>query len=194
MRRILATIALLLVAALSFAGDRKSIALFTGAAGDTTAVGMADSTGILDTSKLEHMFLHIKPSRPCRVAIQIRQHGITDTSGVSLRDSTQSASWPWRAYVGAAGTLSTQTDSTVWKEVTAPTSVVAGEDEMVIEFGDLDGTSGLKWWGIRGKYIPIREVDTGAWYWARNTSIRLRVLTAGGAVTWTANLEGTTLP
>ena len=65
---------------------------------------------------------------------------------------------------------------------------------MVIEFGDFVGTSGLKWWGIRGKYIPIREVDTGAWYWARNTSIRLRVLTAGGAVTWTANLEGTTLP
>ena len=186
----LGILAVLLAAATASAVSRRMIVLYTGAAGDTTAVGMADSTDILNTGDYQRLYLHLLPNKGCRVAIQIRQHGITDTSRASLPDSNNTCAWAWRAYNGAAGVLNNQADSTTWLRITPPTAVIAGEDEMVYDFPDNEIAA--KWGGPRGRYIPICKVDNGEWYWGRQTSIRLRVLnSAGGAVvTWKATLEG----
>jgi hypothetical protein len=119
---------------------------------------------------------------------------VESTCDTTTVDSTRWASWPWRAYVGAAATINTTTDSTVWLEITPPLSHQAGEDEMVYQFLDRDGTSGLKWYGPPGRWIPICKVDNGEWYWGITTQIRVRVLTsmpiAGSVVKWSGSLFG----
>ena len=170
--------------------------LWYGAVGDTTAVGMADSTAILSTINTGHLFLWLKPDKPCRVAIQVRAHGTADTAGVSLPDTTQAASWSWRGHVGAAGTLSNQADSTVWIEnqglpATPGTTVTATEDEYVVQFGtDAVATTGKAWSGPRAKWIPLARLDSGAPFWAPATTIRIRVMQAASVVTWVGALHG----
>lgn len=157
--------------------------LWTGAAGDTTAVGMADSTAFVGTAAYRGLYLYLKPNKPCRVAIQIRSADST------LTDSTTTVSWAWRSYTGATGALNNQADSSAWIETTLPTSVLAGEDELVYEFREDTGVG--KWAGPRGKSIALAKVDTGEWYWGMNTQIRIRVLAStAGIVTWTGALHG----
>lgn len=181
-----------LIATAATTYDRRNFIIFSGAATDTTGIYMADSSTVFFTAASQQLWLYLKPNRPCRVAIQVRAHGdSTQVSGaVAYTDTTKSASWPWRGYVGGAGTLLNTTDSTSWNELTSPTSTAGGEDEMIYEFKDYDGTSLLKWSGPRAKWIPLRQVDTGTFYWGEHTSIRLRVLFAGGVVTWKATLFG----
>jgi len=144
---------------------------------------MADSSSFIGTAQYQRLWLRLKPDKPCRVAIQVV------TSDSTVADTTYQATWPWRAYTGAAGVLNNQADSTVWIETTRPSSVVGGEDEMVYGFGiplaDV-------WAGPRGKDIAICKIDNGEWYSGQNTRIRLRVLSSSGVVTWTATLLGLT--
>jgi hypothetical protein len=165
-----------------------------GAAGDTTACGMADSTDVLPTANFQRLYLWLKPNRPCRVAIQIRTYNLSDSAGYAPADSNDSAVWAWRASAGKAGSLTNAADSTSWIDTDAPTSVVAGEDEMVYEFRDT-GLAG-KWNGPRGRWIPICKIDNGEWYWGKQTSVRLRVLATtvtaapSAVITWTGSLMG----
>ena len=188
---VLACAAALVVAIPANGAVRCSSVLWTGAATDTTAVGMADSSAVVFTGNCGRLYLWLKPSLACRVAIQVRAHGdsIAGSGAPALTDSTKAASWFWRAHVGAAATLNNTTDSTVWIHITsAVSSVLAGEDEYVVHFvGD---EAAVGWGGPRAKWIALAKVDNGEPYWGPHTSIRLRVLTADGVVTWTGSLQG----
>jgi len=169
----------------TFGASARVHQLWSGAASDTTAVGMADSTGVIGTAGYERMALWIKPSRPCRMAIQVRAHGSSDTAGASLADTTSAASWPWRTFNFNSTTAAS--DSITLRPATRPTSVQAGADEMIVEFPDM--ASSPAWGGPRGLYIQLVGVD-GVPYMAPATSIRIRVLTGGGVVRTTAALVG----
>lgn len=164
-------------------GKRRRIplAMWTGATTDTTAVGMADSTGILETN-YQQLWLYVQPDRACRVAVQIRT---ADTLGTSVSDTTQNAAFYWQSRNVTAAAAVDSVPSLAHPNF--GTSVVAGDDEFIIEFPAI--LAG-KWGGPRGVWIPIAKVDNGVFYWSRHSSIRLRVLTAGGVVTWKAGLEG----
>lgn len=184
-RTLLVALAVLLVCAWPDLSHAQSLKVYkriwTGAATDTTAVGMADSSGVIFTGNCDRLYLYLRPSVACRLAIQVRTHigTATDTAGVSLTDSLNTASWLWRQHVGAAGTVFTATDSSTAINLTRSTSVVAGEDEYVVHFIDnADDATAVKWEGPRGRYIALAKVDSGEPYWGRQTSIRVRVLAA----------------
>lgn len=173
---------------------RKTMRIWNGTAADTTAVGMADSTGsanatgILSTALYQRLYLRLKPNRPCRVAIQIREYGISDTANTSIpSDSTQGAVWSWRGFTQtlAAGL----SDSLSLSRITTATSTVVASDELVINFPDDQAVANGKWGGPRAIYLPLRNTD-GAWYWGQYTNIRIRVLQAGGVVTWVGAVKG----
>lgn len=160
----------------------KSIPLTFGT-GDTTDVGMADSSAYVYTRTFQRMFLWLKPSRPCRIAISVYEAGLVDTSAVVDPDTSKVAVWPWR---GATNVTPNATDSLVYREVAPnPTSVAFASYELVYEFPD-NGTvaASRKWGSPRGRVIPIRSPVTGEWYTGAMTRIRVRVLSAGGVVTW----------
>ena len=159
---------------------RNSHVIWSGAATDTAAVGMADSSSIFQTSKYQRMYLNLKPSRPCRLAIQIRGHGLRDTTYYALADTVNTYVFPWKSYTAAI-------DTTAFIQDTAPTSVVASDNELVVEF---QNTVASKWGDPRGLRIPLQRLDTGGWFWDKFTSIRVRVLSAGGVVVLTGSLEG----
>lgn len=171
---------------------RRTFRLWTGTAADTTAVGMADSTGsgnatgVMSTALYQRLYLRIKPNRPCRVAIQVREYGISDTSNTSVpSDSSQGVAFIWKG----PRIQTTGTDSTSLITNVVATSVQAGSDELVIEFPDDQATAGGKWGGPRGKLIPICS-SVGGWYWGQYTTLRVRVLSAGGVVTWIGSVKG----
>ncbi len=176
--------ALVLVFALpARSAPRQNFVIYTGAATDTTAAGMADSTLTpMFTAPYQRMLLELKPSRPCRVAIQIRDHGdsLSPTGAISLNDTTKTYVWPWKSFsIAAADSNSLNPD------LVLPTSVVPSSNELVVTFA-ADGTQ--KWGSGRGRIIPLRGTD-GQWYTGENTTIRLRVLSSSGVVTWKATLK-----
>lgn len=158
--------------------------LFAGSVNDTTAVGMADSTGIIYTGQYDHLYLDLKPSRPCRLAILVKSHGdsLGPSGAVALQDTSKSFVWPWRTMSTAVNT-----DSLAYREANLPTAVQAGSEELILEFA-ADGVK--KWSPPRGRVFPLRSPYDGTWYWSRYTTIRYRVLTAGGVVTMKAVLRG----
>jgi hypothetical protein len=189
-RRIAASIALLaLIATGASAVQRRSFVLFTGAATDTTATFCADSVGPYYTGDCERLYLYLKPSRPCRVAIQVRSHGdsLSGSGTPALTDTSKTFVWGWKNW-NVAGTTDTLTHTE-----TAINAVVtnAGASEYAVTFYDNGAAATGKWGGPRGVVIPLRGTD-GEWYWGQNTSIRLRVLgpSPSGVVTWTASLQG----
>jgi hypothetical protein len=196
----IALVALALASGSAEAVQRRAHVIWTGAATDTTAEGMADSSGVFYTGDLQRMQLFIKPNKPCRLAIQIRSHGdsLVGSGTPAMTDSTKSYSWPWRSFNTLAGHLNDKADSTAWIEIqgaaaTPGTSVTASEDEFVMEFNaDNVATTSKKWVGPRGKTIDLVKVDSGIPYWGPNTSVRVRVLTstAQGVVTLTGSLQG----
>ena len=186
MRKFLAVAFLLgfVFIAVAHATDRQTFIIFSGAATDTTGIGMADSSSIFFTRNFQRLYLYLKPSRPCRVAIQVREHGDTlgSSGAVANTDTSKTAVWGWRNFISAS-----TTDSLQFKFPTLPASDAAGSNELIVSF-PADGAS--KWGSSRAVWIPLRGLD-GEWYWGENTSIRLRVLGASsGVVTWKAYLKG----
>lgn len=183
-------LSVLLAGSVEATPTRKTFRLFTSAATDTTAVGMADSSAWIPTANYEQMYLFLKPNIPCKVAIQIKTAGNSDTMAVAGQTWPDTASigvWPWSAFTTTGGAGS---DTLSVIQTTLPTAVQAGSNELSVYFPQIGAA---KWAGPRGLYIPLRGRD-GEWYWGQYTSIRLRVLTAYGAtgavVTWTATLKG----
>lgn len=151
--------------------------------GDTTAVGMADSSAYVYTRTFQRMYLWLKPSRPCRIAISVYEAGLVDTSTVVDPDTSRVSVWSWR---GATNVTPGAQDSLVYREVAPnPTSVGFASYELVYEFPD-NGTvaASRKWGSPRGRMIPIRSPISGEWYSGHFTRIRVRVLSGGGVVTW----------
>jgi len=163
---------------------RQTFPLYTGAAGDTTAVGMADSTAWKPTASFQRMYLRLKPSRPCRVAIAVYEAAANDTASafLSVPDTVNVMVWPWR---GGSPVLA-GADSLAFRETISPTSVTAGSYEMIYEFpADAAG----KWQSPRGRIIALHSPATGEWFTGQFTRIRLRVLSASGVVTWSGQLK-----
>src|SRR3990172_476739 len=159
---------------------RRTHIITAGAATDTTAVGMADSSSIIGTSQYQQMYLTIKPDRPCRMAVQVRKHGFRDTTAgaVELADSNNVAVWSWRD-IDQSGTGAAQ-DSVQLRSITTAGSALAASDELVINFPD-EQVGVTKWGSPRGKYIAILN-SNAEWYEARRTSIRWRVLSGSAGV------------
>lgn len=154
---------------------------------DTTSVGTADSTGIIGVGDYERLSLWLKPNKPCKVAIQIRVHGVLDTAFVALSDTNNTAVWPWRTFTLANAVVAAE--SLVLSQTILPTAVQAGGSELTVYFPEIGVT---KWGHARAILIPLRDSE-GDWVHGRHISIRLRVLTAYGAnavVTWSAALHG----
>ena len=173
------------------AGTSRSIQLWSCGVGsdDSTAVGMADSTGLLDTGQYEHLYLVLKPNVPCRVAIQVRfyQRPAYGTTPVSS-DTTTSAVWPWRSQ--NITTVTATVDSLTFNpSQPATTAVAANFNEMVVTFPAY--TAARKWQVPNAILLPLSDAN-GAWYWGPMTQIRIRVLNAPSAVTWCGSLNGVT--
>lgn len=153
---------------------RKSWILTFGT-GDTTAVGMADSTLFKDTRLGQYMSLWLHPSRPCRIAIAVIEGCMEDSSSMVSTDTSKVTVWPW------TGAREFAADSLSMRETVGPTSVVAGSEELTYEFRA--ATAG-KWGLPRGRWLALHSPVTGEWYRGSCTQIRVRVLSASGVVTW----------
>lgn len=166
-------------------GSRRTFILATGVATDTTAVGMADSSVWVPTAEYQRMFLEIKPNRPCRIAVAIYSSGDSlapsSLSALTLSDTTKAFVWPWR------NASATTADTLEYEETIAPTSVVPASYELPITFAAL---AAGKWGSPRGRRYAVRSPHTGEWYSGNFTRVRWRVLSAGGAVTFTVKLHG----
>ena len=177
----------------SRAETRGSFVIWTGAATDTSALYMADSSATFFTAPYQRLQLFLKPNKPCRVAIQVRSHGDSlSGSGVpALTDTSKTYAWSWRSLTNAAAA-----DSAVWIETLGAPAVPRsssqqGQDEYVVDFReDAVATANKKWGGPRGKTIDLVKIDSGIPYWGPHTSIRVRVLGGSGVVTWTGSLQG----
>lgn len=154
--------------------DRKSYAVTLGT-GDTTAVGMADSTAFKDTRKAQRAWIWLHPSRPCRVAIAITEGCMEDSSAMTVVDTSKVVIWPW------SGAREFAADSLSMRETIVPTSVVAGSYELVYEF---QAAAASKWGSPRGRWIALHSPVSGEWYSGNCTQVRVRVLSASGVVTW----------
>lgn len=162
----------------------------TGSSGDTTNAGSADSSRICPTAKFQRCYLSFKASRPCRLAIMVKDVGGDSLSSlVPGTDSTKASVWGWGAEEDLAAAVGTGADSIVARPRNPyPTSVVAGSEEYVIEFNE----NGASKWGEPRMFgpLPIKRSNGGGWYWGARTQIRWRVLSAGGAVTVYGKLTG----
>lgn len=163
----------------------KSIPITFGT-GDTTAVGMADSSSYIYTRTFQRMYLWLKPSRPCRIAIAVYEAGFVDTAAVVNPDTNKVSVWPWR---GATDVTPNTVDSLVYREVAPnPSSVAFASYELVYEFPDnATVASGRKWGSPRSRMIALRSPLTGEWYTGAYTRIRVRVLGSDGVVNWTGS-------
>ena len=188
-----AALAMVLCAGVAAAqvGFRSIVINLDGALGDTTGVGMADSSQWMPTRKYQRMYLDLKPSRPCRVAIAVYEAAASDTAtattgfqsvGAAL-DTLNVVVWPWRG----ATNVTVGTDSLSVRELSAPTSVAAASYEMVYEF---PADAAAKWGAPRGRKIALHSPISGEWFSGDWTRIRLRVLSASGVVTWVGRLKG----
>jgi hypothetical protein len=187
----LVVILLAVLAASADAQITRRTHILTTATNDTTATGMADSSSIIGTSGYQQMFLTIKPDRPCRVAIQVRKHGLADTTAgsVALADSNNASVWSWRDLDQA----SSGTDSVYIRRLTIAGSAVVASDELVLNFPD-EQAGNAKWGSPRALYFGVNNNNAES-YKARRTSIRWRVLSgATGVVTFRNSLEGVTFP
>lgn len=166
---------------------RKIESLYTGAATDTTAVGMADSTRWFSTERFQRGYIYLKPNKPCRVAIAIYEGGASDTamivSGEFHPDTVSTSVWDWH---GSSWFTPSGVDSTVFNETIAPTSDAPASYELIKTF---PAGAASKWGAPRGRWIALRASD-GGWFWGMRCRIRLRVLSASGVVTWTARYKG----
>lgn len=189
----LAAVAMLLCAVSVHAQMRRqNFIITTGAATDTTAVGMADSSDILFTGPYERLYLDIKANRPCRIALAVYQMGdtLSPSGAVSNADTTKANVWPWFGDHELTQGAGVALDSLIYREVALPTSVAFASYEYVLVF-TADGTA--KWGSPRGRTIPLFRHRDGTWYWGEYTRIRWRVLGgAAGVVTVKATLKGVT--
>jgi hypothetical protein len=162
--------------------------LWTGAATDTCAVGMADYTGYLMTGKFQRLYLYLKLDKPASVAIQVRSHGKADTNFVTLQDSTDTFVWPFSPFVNAGTTAGADTNS--WTDTPIPNRVQHSKSEAVFRMTQ-SLTGNNAWPSPRGGIvIPLRRRD-GEWYWGKVTTIRVRVLASSHTpVVLTGSLRG----
>jgi hypothetical protein len=163
-----------------------SFVLWSGAAGDTTAVGMADSTAIMDTHGLRHLGLMLKafwtPTATIltlRIAVQVRAHPTASA------DSVNTYPWAWTNVLNATGATS---DTVRVGQNLTPDTVTPSSQELVVVFNQAGGN-----WTTRSRvYIPLYN-NQGTEYWAPFTSIRVRVLGGAGVATLWGTLVGTPL-
>lgn len=158
---------------------------WTGAATDTTAVAMADSTVIIPTAPFQRGYLYLKPSRACRLLITVKALGdsFAITGAVARTDSTKAAVWPWRGPVIPAGVADTSGTIPTFKPF-VDGSGDAGSGGSASLTVDFPAATAGKFATPRGLQIPLRGVD-GTWYWGHHTQIVITVLMAGGTVTMT---------
>lgn len=199
MKRILfALLFTLAVAAPAHAG-RWVYTLWTGATTDTTAVGMADSSGVLSTLGATDMVLRLKPNYPCTIAVLIKTWGDSTTvSGAyaaspAAFDTTKCSVWPWHGpilYTASVGWGSAQVDSATYvQRGRAPTSVVAGSEEASFTF---PVAAAGKWGYTRQIAIPLNDIWSGRPLRCGFVQVRYRVLTSiAGSMTPTATVTMT---
>lgn len=165
----------------------RTFLLARGGTSDTTDVGMKDSSGTvpLFTRPFQRMYLDIKPSQACRVAISVKLCGDSlGGQGASAQDSSKCSTWNW----GQELDIATTGDSAVARpRATLPTSVQGGSDEFIIEF---NAAGVAKWNNPRGYTLPLKRMaGDGAWCTAEKVVIGWRVLSAAGVVTFTNRLR-----
>lgn len=138
---------------------------------DTSAVGMADSSIVIDVSQYRSLGLIIRASGAAntftRIAVSVREH----IGGVA--DSNSTAPLYLRETFAA---LATVDSNMTLGSITAPTAVVAGAEEFVVVIPNTAGVA-AKWGTSNLRTIPL-FTRTGAFAFVQNISIRVRVLSA----------------
>ena len=182
-RTVLALIALTLTIAVSAWADfdRSVVRLWAGGAGDTTAVGMADSSNIIWTRGAQRMTLMLHPNRACRIAVCIKTYGDSLAQAANdsaASDTTKASVWPFNC--GATAVPSSGDSTIYYVNHVQPTSVAPGSYEAVYEYAPY----GAAKWGEAGAVtIDLHRICDNVWCTADRVQVRYRVLTAGGVVT-----------
>lgn len=143
---------------------------------DTTAVGMADSSIVIDVSGYRSLGLLIKATVPdsaavpfVRLAIQVRYHlnAASDSSSV------------FPLFLRETFTASATVDSNMtYGSATAPTAVAADPTEIVVVLTASSAVAS-KWVVGPSACIPL-ITRTGAYAFIKDVSIRIRVLSVSG--------------
>lgn len=193
MKRLLPVVALMMACVAGSAhadAMRWTHTIATGSATDTTAVGMADSSGVLWTYGASRLQLLIKPNQPCRVAIMVKACGDSNSisSAMTFADTSKVGVFIWRpirTLASAAADATIDSVAVLRHPGGLPTSDAAavGGAEKVIEF--LSEAGAAKWGMPRGVVVPL--ADHNGWpFVADFVQIRWRVLAsedgAGAAI------------
>ena len=140
---------------------------------DTTAVGMADSSVVINMGKYRVQGLAIRmvgnPSLWARLAVQVRFHLNSQS------DSSSVFPWKPRFVTGGYGQ-----DSLSFSNIGHPTAVAFGRTEFVVTVTD-DRLGASKWGNQANEYIMLRDIF-GTEFWAPYISVRIRNLSMTTAV------------
>lgn len=134
---------------------------------DTTAVGMADSSGVTAVSDFIHGAIWIKVEgggRTIRLAVQVRGH----LNGQS--DSSSTAVFPPLA-------LASTDSAAVTTLVTLPTAVQQGQDELAVNVVNT-ALAASKWGRATFVVVPLSRFGFYTPVYCTHMSVRIRVLQA----------------
>lgn len=186
-RSLFALLLLGIMASVSNAGVRKVYTLAAGATGDTTGLGMADSSGVLDVRDCDFMYLTVRPDQPCRIAFQVRVYGDSASPATSplASDTTKYAIWPWRNTTQTA----TLTDTIYVRKINFGNNAEPASDELALLFGGWSAWGSTNFWSQNqwGLVVPLctsTSLGGGFCLRAEYIQIRWRVLNIYSATTF----------